>query len=263
MAGASLGRGLRFGLPPSLGWEPVKELARRFADLLFEAEFDTVIPYKSYEALQGALIGGEVEAAWAPPAVCARVEGAGGQVALRAIRDSSQTYRSALVVRAHDPLDLARLSRFTPRALRAVWVDRYSMGGYLLPRHYLRSHGVRPEEAFAQEAMLGSYQACIRELLDGEADITATFASQDSDAYIEYFSARPDQIRVLGFTEETPNDGIAVSPALDTQTRQRLLERLTELTARRSRRRILAQMFDVDDFDVPAVGTYRNLLVYL
>jgi len=34
-----------FGLPPSLGREPVLELAREFANILFEAGVTTVVPF--------------------------------------------------------------------------------------------------------------------------------------------------------------------------------------------------------------------------
>src|SRR5262245_32411504 len=41
-----------FGLPPSLGQQPVFERARDFADVLYDARFTTVIPFKTYEALE-------------------------------------------------------------------------------------------------------------------------------------------------------------------------------------------------------------------
>jgi phosphonate transport system substrate-binding protein len=263
MTGERLGRGFRFGLPPSLGWEPVKELARRFADLLYAVGFDTVIPYQSYEGLQSALLAGDVEAAWAPPAVCARIEGAGGQVALRAVREGGLTYRSALLVRAHDPIDVSRLNCFSPRELRAAWVDRFSMAGFLLPRDYLRKSGVQLETAFVEEIMLGSYQACIRAVVEGDADITASFARRGTNGPPQYFSANAKQLRVLGLSDESPNDGIAISSALEPEMSRTLRERLCGFTAQPSCKRILTRMFDIEDFDFPAAGTYRGLLVYV
>ena len=51
---------LTFALPPSLGEGPVRELALRFADVLFAAGFATVIPMKSYELLERAFrVSGE------------------------------------------------------------------------------------------------------------------------------------------------------------------------------------------------------------
>ena len=44
--------GYSFGIPPSLGFEPVKELAREFADVLFAGGFTQVTPFKSYEELE-------------------------------------------------------------------------------------------------------------------------------------------------------------------------------------------------------------------
>src|SRR5690606_3208009 len=151
-----------------LGLDPVKELARTFADVLYGAGFSTVVPMKSYGELEQALLGGEVDAAWGPPIVCARIEAAGGQVALRAVRYGAVTYRSVLICRSGDPLDLRQLGGPGGRRVRAVWVDRWSMGGFILPRHHLRARGIDLERALSSERVVGSYDACFRDVLDEE-----------------------------------------------------------------------------------------------
>ena len=60
MAREGDGQGFCFALPPSLGLDPVKELARRFADVLYGAGFTTVVPMKSYEELEQAILKGDV-----------------------------------------------------------------------------------------------------------------------------------------------------------------------------------------------------------
>lgn len=257
------GEGLRFALPPSLGQEPVRELARQFADVLYGAGFDTIIPMKSYEALEQALLEGEVDAAWGPPIVCARVEKAGGAVAMRAVRYGAVTYRSVLVCRAHDDLDISGMSETGSRRPRAVWVDRWSMAGYILPRAHLREKGVDVDQAFAEERMLGSYKACFQEVLEGDADLTASFAGRRGLGYVELCGDRAFQLRTIAYTAESPNDAVVLSPKLDAGQAGALVNGVQSLLESESSKTVLAATFDVDDFDVPPEDTYGPLLQLL
>ena len=162
---------LSFGLPPSLGKESAFELARDLVDILYNARFTTVTPYKSYEALQKGLMTGEVDAVWGPPLICARCELKGGTVAHRAIRRGANTYRSAILNRRQDRwnLDVVKTGGFRPRI---VWVDEWSMGGYLLARAALRTYGIENSHIL-NERWLGSYTACFDSLNEYDGDLTA------------------------------------------------------------------------------------------
>ena len=255
--------GFYFALPPSLGLDPVKELARRFADVLYGAGFSTVVPMHSYEELERALLAGEVDAAWGPPIVCARVESVGGQVALRAVRYGAVTYRSVLICRASDPLDLRQLGAPGRRPVRAVWVDRWSMGGYILPRHHLRQRGIDLGAAFLDERLMGSYEDCFREVLADEADLTASFANRRGLGYVELCGDQAFELRTLAYTDECPNDGVVLSPRLDPAAAQNLLAGLGRLIAHAASLSVLASTFDVDGFDRPPAHSYAPLLSLL
>jgi ABC-type phosphate/phosphonate transport system substrate-binding protein len=257
------GQGFCFALPPSLGLDPVKELARRFADVLYGAGFTTVVPMKSYEDLEQAILRGDVDAAWGPPIVCARVEKAGASVALRAVRYGAVTYRSVLVCRASDPLDLRNLGTLGRGKVRAVWVDRWSMGGYILPRHHLRAKGIDPAVAFSEERLVGSYEACFKEVLSDRADLAASFANRRGLGYVELCGERAFELRTLAYTDECPNDGVVLSPRLDNATAARLFGGLGRLISHPASLAVLASMFDVDGFDRPPAGSYAPLLSLL
>jgi ABC-type phosphate/phosphonate transport system substrate-binding protein len=263
MAPVRDGGGLCFALPPSLGLDPVKELARRFADVLYGAGFSTVVPMKTYEQLELALLAGDVDAAWGPPIVCARVEAAGGQVALRAVRYGAVTYRSVLICRTSDALDLRQLGVGGGRVARAAWVDPRSMGGYILPRHHLRSLGIDPRRAFLSERALGSYEACFQAVLRGEADITASFASRRGLGYVELCREQAFDLRTLAYTEECPNDGVVLSPQLGAEAAASLVAGLHQLIAHPASLSVLASTFAVDSFDRPPPSSYSPLLSLL
>jgi phosphonate transport system substrate-binding protein len=249
--------GFKFGLPPSLGTEPVWALAREFADLLYDIGFSTVVPYKTYQALQSAVLAGEVDAAWGPPLTCARVESIGGSVALRAVRGGSTTYRAALVTRSQDTFGIETLGQgaFRPRV---AWVEESSVGGYLLPRAYLRGAKVDLDQAFLNQRMLGSYAACIQALFDFESDLTAVFV-RNAD-FAGTWRERAKRLRVLAYTEESPNDGVVISPSVSEERREALVNGLEHLLGKDSSRKILMTMFTTDGFDTPPKGAYIPLL---
>lgn len=249
--------GFKFGLPPSLGTEPVWALAREFADLLYDVGFSTVVPFKTYQALEAAVLDGSVDAAWGPPLTCARVDGVGGTIALRAVRGGATTYRAALVSRSQDTFEIATLGHGTFRP-RVAWVEETSVGGYLLPRAYLRAAGIDLETSFLTQRMLGSYSACIDALFEFEADLTAVFVRNGD--FAGTWRERAQRLRVLGYTEESPNDGVVISPRCSEERSEALLRGLEHLIANAASRTVLMSMFTTDGFDVPPKGTYAPIL---
>src|SRR5438552_3039139 len=118
----------RFALPPSLGSQVAAERGRGLTEFLSLSlgKPVQVEVAESYSTLARDLLSGALDAAWAPPFVCARIEAMGVRVLVRGVRNGVSTYRAALVSRVEKPLTLETLSGCT-----AVWADRESTGGYL------------------------------------------------------------------------------------------------------------------------------------
>ena len=252
-----------FALPPSLGRGPVLELAQRFSAHFAGTAIGRVETLGSYGEIETALLQGRCHAAWSPPIVCARIESAGGIVALRSMRYGSTTYRAVLLSRASDRIDLKQLGDPGARRLRAAWVDEWSMGGCILPRYYLRSRGLELERVLSQEQLLGSYDTCFNAVLDGTADITASYATRRGLGYIDLCGERAVELRALAYTDESPNDGVAISPVLGKEEAESLRGTLIELFASSNAPDILSSGFDVNGFDQPPPGTYSALLSLL
>jgi phosphonate transport system substrate-binding protein len=248
---------LKLGLPPSLGREPSWEMARELALLLHASGFSQVIPFKSYAELERGLLSGAIDVAWGPPFVCARVEAGGGTVLLRGVRGGERTYRSAIVARVQDVFDLDSLGKGSFRP-RAAWVDPTSVGGYLLARSHLRRLGIAFDRAFLQQSMLGSYTACIDALLAFETDLSALFVGKQGIEPLWGGKAR--RLKVLAFTEEVPNDGVVLSPALSAERDAQLREKLAKVFAEPELRQQVTSMLHVDEFDEPPPGTYAPVL---
>lgn len=252
-----------FALPPSLGKGPVMELAKRFRAHFEGTAIGNIETLGSYGSIESALLQGHCHAAWSPPIVCARIESAGGVVALRSVRYGATTYRAVLLSRARDHIDLKRLGSPGARKLRGAWVDEWSMGGCILPRYYLRSRGLNLSEVFAEERLLKSYAACFKAVLEGNADLTASYATRRGIGYVDLCGERAVELRALAYTDESPNDGIALSPTLSPQESEELRAIIEEHLSEDRAPELLATGFDVNGFDRPPPGTYSALLSLL
>jgi len=192
--------------------------------------------------------------------ICARVEAAGGTVALRAVRQGAVTYRSVLLVRVQDQFELSALGTGSFRP-RAVWVDAWSMGGYLLPRAHLRRAGIDPATAFLSEKMLGSYTACFDAVLAADADLTASFAGKTELEAM--WGDRMRRLRPLAYSEEVPNDGVVIAPTLQPELRATLIGKLRKLLANARSHHVLCTVFTVTGFEQPEPGTYAPVLDFV
>lgn len=255
--------GLSFWLPPSLGPEQAHERAARLEAYL-SATLNIAVQIgvaPTYSALTRALLSGAIDAAWAPPFACARMEAMGVRVLVRGVRRGASSYRAAIITKLQDPRTVETLA-----GLRAVWSDRESVGGYLLAMAYLKSKGIDPSRAFVSQTFAGSYREAVDSVLRGEADVTSVFAPPARTAPLEApvgldeltpsFSSR---FHVVAFTEEAPNDGVAVSmlakPALVSSLEQVLLR----LHATEAGLTVLRDTFDAERFEpAPRMG-YRVL----
>jgi phosphonate transport system substrate-binding protein len=253
----------RFGLPPSLGSESVRERAERFAAFLQRALGKGVEVYvaASYESLAKDLLSGRADAAWAPPFVCARMEAMGVRVLVRGVRRGVSSYRSALLGRAGAGLNLERL-----KGTSAAWVDRDSVGGFLLPTAFLKAQGVEPARAFSAQQFTGSYRGALEAVLAGTADCTSvfcppastglTFASGVEDVLGAGFGAK---FELIAYTEEAPNDGVLVAMTVPPPLVEALERTLLGLHEASEGQVLLRDIFNGDRFEpAPRMG-YRAL----
>lgn len=219
MDDSDVARPVRFALPPSLGPDRLVPSTARLRDVLEAATGRTidVTVSHSYEVLLRNLLSGAVDAAHAPPFVCAQAEPQGIRVVARVVRRGRSTYGAALVARKGAATQL-RLGG----DLRVAWVDRSSVAGHLLAKAYLRKRGLPPESLFAEERFAGSYEAAVRALLDGDVDVASVHAigreeRSARDAVERVAPGRGDDVQVLALTDEVPSDAVV---ARDDRTAQ-------------------------------------------
>jgi phosphonate transport system substrate-binding protein len=252
---------VRFALPPSLGADAALSRAQKlesyFGEHLHQRCEIAVAP--SYEALAKDLLSGKVDAAWAPPFVCARIEAMGVRVLVRGVRSGASSYRAALVGRVDSPLTLDTLG-----GRPAVWTDRDSVGGYLLAMALLRGKGLEPNKVFKSQDFAGSYQAALQAVLDERADVTSVFAPAGKEGgertgITEIMPGREKEFGLIAFTEESPNDGVAVSMSAGGALVADLERTLLSLHEAPQGAEILKDTFRAEKFEVAQRMGYRAL----
>jgi phosphonate transport system substrate-binding protein len=250
---------LRFALPSTVGADvQVARFETALSDLL-KKKLEVVIA-PTYENLARELLSGKVDAAWAPPFVCARIEAMGIRVIARGVRKGSSTYRAAILAKKGSGLSIDVLS-----GKRAVWSDRDSVGGYLLPMALLREKKFDVARLFASQEFVGQYKKALEMVLAGQADITSVFApgakvgNGNGTGVSEIWNEKVLDFEVLGFTEESPNDGVAVSLGAPTALTQELEAVLVKLVESDPGKMLLNECFHADRFEpAPRMG-YRAL----
>jgi phosphonate transport system substrate-binding protein len=250
---------LKFVVPATVGApEEVARFEAALSELLHKHLEMVVAP--SYEHLARELLSGRVDAAWAPPFVCARIEAMGIRVIARGIRNGNSTYRGALMSRKGAGVSLENLS-----VKRAVWSDRDSVAGYLLPMAFLREKNHDVARVFSTQAFAGNYQKSLETVLSGQADVTSIFApcakaaTGQRTGILELWPEKTNDFEVLAFTDESPNDGVAVSLGAPTSLTQDLENLLVKLVESDTGKLLLAECFHAERFEsAPRMG-YRAL----
>jgi len=193
--------------------------------------------------------------------LCASVEQAGGTGRGRCVRRGLGTYRSELVAARDGAADTKVLLL---QVKRAVWSDPESTSGYLLPVAHLRRLGMVPGETFRSESFAGSVTAALLAVAEGKADLTAVYATPEGapaarTALDEAPLAVRNRLCIVGYTEEAPNDGLVVAPAVPASTVDYLRWRLCAALKERSACDVLRQVFNADGLAPVKRGDYAVL----
>ncbi len=217
----------------------------------------------SYEALVRQMVDGALHVAWLPPIVFVRLEHQGIAAPLvvnRRRRTGAAGYQSVLVVPIAS--EIACLEDLRGRSI--AWVDPLSASGYVLPRIQLAAHGIDPRTAFAEERFYGSHQAVVRALIDGSADVAATFAGLDDVGAVSRGAwtnetGEYSPLRVLATFGEIPADLIAVRSDVDPELRSALTAAFVDACADPAMAPLVKRTFGVETFAPDSFASYDGL----
>lgn len=144
------------------------------------------------------------------------------EAVLKSVRHGSSTYKAQYTVRADS--DIESLEDLEGK----IWAvpDLTSTSGYLFPAAQLMDeYGVENvEDFFSNIIQAGSHDNALIQVLEGDADVATTFDDARTAIEGDYPEAMED-LRVLGYTADIPNDTISVNTNLP----QSLIDQIIEV----------------------------------
>jgi phosphate/phosphite/phosphonate ABC transporter binding protein len=170
----------------------------------------TVLGLWHYQGLLDAMAAGTIDFAWLPPIVALRAMGRGQVVPVALpVRNGVSVYSTALFAPQGTPVnDTSRLV-----GVRAAWVDRQSAAGYIVIRSHLKSLGVDLNQAFSDNLFMGTHDQVVRAVLQGEADVGATFVYMDPGVpgKVIHASWGAADVRIITHAGPIPSDVMGAS----------------------------------------------------
>ncbi|MCC6551656.1 MAG: PhnD/SsuA/transferrin family substrate-binding protein [Polyangiaceae bacterium] len=190
---------------------PSHELVEGFCAGLARATGAAASPVEvpHYRDLLDAMHEGRVDLAWMPPVVALRATARGRTVPIALpVRSGTAYYSAALFARPDSRIQTAA----DLRGARAAWVDRHSASGYLVIRASLRQRGVDVDRVFGAETFHGTHAAVAQAVLEGAADVGASFVHLDPRRSKPRRAGWGDAaVRMLATAGPIPCDVIAAS----------------------------------------------------
>jgi phosphate/phosphite/phosphonate ABC transporter binding protein len=244
-------RPLRFGMSPALGVDAARRTGERVAGWL-RARVDrdvrsAVLP--DYQALVDALVEGEIDFAWMPPAAFVAAADRGAGVVALAQRYQRSTYESAIIVRDDSPVaELADL-----RGKSIAYVDRNSASGYLYAVELIARELGRPATVFREEHFQGSHRSVCDAVLHGWVDAGTTYVVRDDadrivhSGWLDLFERDAARLRVVASSDPIPCDNLAHRPGLAAGIVDRVARTIVDMPADDADgRAILREVFHAD-----------------
>lgn len=215
---------------------------------------------KSYSHLSDAVEQGHVGLAWLPPIIAHRLASSSRALPIAMpVRSGSSTFCTALFARADGPSNLSQLS-----GTSVAWVERFSASGYSVVRAALRARGHSLEKLFGTESFIGSHQGVARAVLDGVAQVGATYFHRDPSGKIVNPGWGSAKVNVLMEFGPVPADVLAAGTQLPTSLMQQIQRQLLD-PSNVSLRRAACELFEAEAFvrsDPSHLAALAPLLVF-
>jgi phosphonate transport system substrate-binding protein len=204
----------------------------------------------SYQDLASELEKDRVDYAWMSPTLMMFTnERVQLRPLLSSVRNERTDYSAALFV------DAARswYSLDDVRGSTIAWVDPTSASGYLFPRMHMASRGHDPTTFFGKELFLRSHADVVRAVIEGRADVGATYGEMPElgepvrrAGFIDVAPEHP--IRVIEWTASIPNDMIVGRGLISKPEHRLFANAVLTLAETEKGKRLLRKAFAADTF---------------
>jgi len=220
--------------------EPLEEFLSE--ELGIEVEAEVMV---DYSGLIEAMRTQQVDIGFlAPFSFVQAEERADVDVILKSVRNGSESYVAQYVV--HADSDIESIEDLVGQE-GLVWAfpDTLSTSGYLFPAMQLKEMGVEELESHFDQLSVGGHDNAITQVYDGQADFATTF----DDARVTVEEDLPDvmdQLKIIGHTDEIPNDTISVRSELPDDMKEQITDAFLSLNENEEMLDIMYEIYEWD-----------------
>ena len=216
-----------------------KEIARRLEEVT-GLHFKTSVA-TSYAAVIEAMGAGKGDIGWLATFsyVLAR-EKYGVDIILIVIRFGSPFYRGQIMAGANTGIN--NLADFKGKTF--AFVDAASTSGHLYAKSLLRSKGFDPKVFFNKAVFVGSHNAVVLSILKGEVDGGASYDDARA-AVAKNFPEVFKKVKIISYTNNIPNDVVAVRKNLDPALKENIKEGLKYIAKTPDGAKVLNQVYGI------------------
>ncbi|PYZ92039.1 phosphonate ABC transporter substrate-binding protein [Salipaludibacillus keqinensis] len=176
------------------------------------------------------------------------------EVILKSIRNDSDSYVAQYTVPADSHLeDIDDL--LEEEGLVWAFPDTLSTSGYLFPAKQLMDMGIENLENHFEQLSVGGHDNAMMQLLDGQADFATTFEDA-RDTLADEFPDIHDDLRVIGYTDEIPNDTISVRSELSDALKEEITEAFMSLNENEEMLEVMHEIYTWDGVAIAESSDY-------
>lgn len=239
------------GMVPSREADAIVDSLEPIAQMLEERLLIPVETFVStnYVGLVEAMGTGRVHVGmFGPAALVQAMDEHGMEVLLASVRQGSTSYRSQFNVRCDSGIE----SFEDLRGKTIAWVDPGSASGYQFPYvTLLQEYGINPDTEMTG-IFAGSHDAAMLSVYLGDVDVAVTFGgSPGSDGRTTIEADYPDvmeEVCILGYSVDIPNDGMVVQPDLDEDLKQSIADAFIDIASSEEGQALTQALFNVTEF---------------
>ncbi len=186
----------------------------------------------------------------------------GVEAKLRIVREGGETtYKGQFLARIGSGID--EISDLNGRTI--AYVDPSSTSGYVLPKALLIRKGINPsQEVFAQK-----HDNVVMMIYQRQVDAGATYYAPPHSVTGEIMDARmrvkpqfpdvEDKIKIIGFTEDIPNDPFVFRKDLPEEMKDKVVEAFLKFVSTKEGQEALYEIYDVESL-IPTKDTDYDVL---
>ncbi|KAB2330706.1 phosphate/phosphite/phosphonate ABC transporter substrate-binding protein [Bacillus mesophilum] len=252
---------LVMGFVPSQDSDTIADTVEPLADRLSE-ELGMEVEGKvmtDYSALIEAMGANEVQIGFIPAfAYVLANEQYGVDVQLKSVRYGSGTYKAQYVVRADSGIE--SLEDLEGK----IWAypDAASTSGFLFPASQLMgefdidSAEALQTEFFSESIAAGGHDTAAIAVYEGDADVATTFDDVRGDLTEEYPDIE-EELKVLGYTSDIPNDTISTVKELDEELVTKINEIFLSFNEDEEMIKIMNEVYSWDAIEAAEDSEYQ------